>query len=162
LEKAEEKRERQKEEEGEEGKGGQRGGRTCDDYFVLLGQTLKPRPGSLRFPAPQQFLVNPLAAGGEEGGGEERVKSEEKKEEAHRGSEGGGGEGKGKRGGKGERGGVVMVTGKAIWASVRTDMAWEEDFVFRLSEFDEECRIGHWEIWADPLSAWLAVGDENA
>lgn len=39
------------------------------------------------------------------------------------------------------------------------EKSWEEDFVYRLSGFDEEGRIGHWEIWADPLSAWDAVGD---
>ena len=32
------------------------------------------------------------------------------------------------------------------------------DRLYRLSDFDEQRRIGHWEIWADPLSAWEAVG----
>ena len=43
------------------------------------------------------------------------------------------------------------------FASVKTGKSWEEDFVYILSEFDEEGRIGRQEIWADPLSAWMAV-----
>lgn len=35
-------------------------------------------------------------------------------------------------------------------------IAWDEDFVYLLSEFDAQGRIGKWEIWADPLNAWLA------
>lgn len=34
--------------------------------------------------------------------------------------------------------------------------AWDEEFVYVLSYFDEQGRIGRWEIWADPLNAWLA------
>ena len=45
----------------------------------------------------------------------------------------------------------------ARFESVSTGKSWEEDFVYRLSEFDEQGKIGHWEIWADPLSAWDAV-----
>ncbi|KZP00113.1 hypothetical protein CALVIDRAFT_560716 [Calocera viscosa TUFC12733] len=33
---------------------------------------------------------------------------------------------------------------------------WEEEFVYVLSGFDELGRVGVWEVWADPLSAWLA------
>ncbi|MCJ1397572.1 hypothetical protein MMC11_000766 [Xylographa trunciseda] len=54
--------------------------------------------------------------------------------------------------------GVVSVVAHAKFASVTTGKSWEEDFIYRLSDFDEEGRIGHWEIWADPLSAWDAVG----
>ncbi|KAI9879679.1 MAG: hypothetical protein M1830_007625 [Pleopsidium flavum] len=54
--------------------------------------------------------------------------------------------------------GVVSVMGHAKFASVATGKSWEEDFIYRLSGFDEEGKIGHWEIWADPLSAWDAIG----
>jgi len=54
--------------------------------------------------------------------------------------------------------GLVSVVAHAKFASVATGESWEEDFIYRLSGFDEEGRIGHWEIWADPLSAWEAVG----
>ena len=47
----------------------------------------------------------------------------------------------------------------AKFASVNTGRSWEEDFIYRLSGFDAQGKIGHWEIWADPLSAWQAVGD---
>ena len=57
-------------------------------------------------------------------------------------------------------GGVVSVVGRGKFASVRTGKAWQEQFIYRLSGFDEQGRIGHWEIWADPLSAWVAVGDD--
>jgi len=55
--------------------------------------------------------------------------------------------------------GVVCVVGKAKFRAVRTKKEWQESFIYRLSCFDEEGRIGHWEIWADPLSAWKAVVD---
>ena len=54
--------------------------------------------------------------------------------------------------------GVVSAVAHAKFESVVTGKSWEEDFIYRLSEFDGEGRIGHWEIWADPLSAWEAVG----
>ncbi|KAI9795828.1 MAG: hypothetical protein M1835_005151 [Candelina submexicana] len=53
--------------------------------------------------------------------------------------------------------GAVSVVAHAKFASVATGKAWEEDFIYRLSEFDKHGKIGHWEIWADPLSAWTAV-----
>ncbi|KAK3720812.1 hypothetical protein LTR37_003475 [Vermiconidia calcicola] len=55
--------------------------------------------------------------------------------------------------------GVVSVVGQAEFKAVKTGRSWEEKFIYRLSEFDEDGMIGHWEIWADPLSAWVAVGD---
>ncbi|KAI9792570.1 MAG: hypothetical protein M1816_002090 [Peltula sp. TS41687] len=61
----------------------------------------------------------------------------------------------------GRGGGVVMVVGKGVFRSTKTDRQWRETFVHRLSRFDEQGRIGRWEIWADPLSAWAAVGDEE-
>ena len=54
--------------------------------------------------------------------------------------------------------GAVSVVAKAKFGSVKTGKSWDETFIYRLSGFDEEGKIGHWEIWADPLSAWKAVG----
>ncbi|KAL9122180.1 MAG: hypothetical protein Q9187_001261 [Circinaria calcarea] len=53
---------------------------------------------------------------------------------------------------------AVSVVAKAKFKSVKTGKSWDETFIYRLSKFDAEGRIGHWEIWADPLSAWEAVG----
>jgi hypothetical protein len=57
--------------------------------------------------------------------------------------------------------GVITVVGKGSFKSLRTGKGWSESFIYRLSGFDDEGRIGHWEIWADPLSAWVAVGGEK-
>ncbi|KAF6225367.1 hypothetical protein HO133_004301 [Letharia lupina] len=57
-------------------------------------------------------------------------------------------------------GGTVTIKLRAKFASVKTGKDWEEDFVYVLSEFDEEGKIGSQELWADPLSAWVAVGDD--
>ena len=57
--------------------------------------------------------------------------------------------------------GVVHVKAKARFRSKKTGRDWEEEFAYRLSGFDGEGRIGRWEIWADPLSAWVAVGGED-
>ena len=56
------------------------------------------------------------------------------------------------------RKGVVTVKLRAGFKSVKTGKGWEEDFVYVLSDFDHEGRIGRQELWADPLSAWVAVG----
>ena len=53
--------------------------------------------------------------------------------------------------------GTVMIKLHAKFVSVRTGKSWEEDFVYVLSEFDEHHKIGSQELWADPLSAWMAV-----
>lgn len=55
--------------------------------------------------------------------------------------------------------GVVSVTGKGTFESVKTGKSYEETFMYRLSNFDDEGRIGCWEIWSDSLSAWDAVGE---
>ncbi|KAF2234530.1 hypothetical protein EV356DRAFT_532838 [Viridothelium virens] len=60
------------------------------------------------------------------------------------------------------RKGVVHVKAKAKFLAKTTGIAWEEEFAYRLSAFDEEGRFEHWEIWADPLSAWNAVGGGDA
>jgi hypothetical protein len=61
--------------------------------------------------------------------------------------------------GESELKGVVTVVGSGTFASIETGKEWSEKFIYRFSGFDQEGRIGHWEIWADPLSAWVAVGD---
>lgn len=55
--------------------------------------------------------------------------------------------------------GAVSVVGKAKFESMKTGKSWEK-FIYRLSGFDDVGRIGHWEVWADPLSAWEAVGSD--
>jgi hypothetical protein len=55
--------------------------------------------------------------------------------------------------------GMVSVVGKGTFKSKKTGKGWDEQFIYRFSEFDESGKIGHWEIWADPLSAWVAVGE---
>ncbi|KAI9758794.1 MAG: hypothetical protein M4579_002808 [Chaenotheca gracillima] len=102
-------------------------GSSCDDYFDLLAQSLSFHPNKNTFPPAEDFIVDPQAGVSGEG------------QQARRG------------------GGAVSVVAHAKFASVKTGKSWEEDFIYRLSEFDDDGRIGHWEIWADPLSAWMAV-----
>ena len=54
--------------------------------------------------------------------------------------------------------GIVTVPLQAKFKSVKTGKAWLEKFVYVLSDFDEDGKIGYQQLWADPLSAWLAVG----
>lgn len=55
--------------------------------------------------------------------------------------------------------GTVTVKLHAKFASVKTGKSWEENFIYLLSDFDDDMKIGHLELWADPLSAWIAVVD---
>jgi hypothetical protein len=55
--------------------------------------------------------------------------------------------------------GMVSVVGKGHFSSKKTGKGWDEQFIYRFSGFDEQGMIGHWEIWADPLSAWDAVSE---
>jgi hypothetical protein len=55
--------------------------------------------------------------------------------------------------------GLVSVVGKGRFTSRKTGNGWDEKFIYRFSEFDGEGKFGYWEIWADPLSAWDAVGE---
>jgi hypothetical protein len=55
--------------------------------------------------------------------------------------------------------GLVSVVGKGRFTSRKTGNGWDEKFIYRFSEFDGEDKFGYWEIWADPLSAWDAVGE---
>lgn len=83
--------------------------------------------GESTFPGPEGFIVDAEAGITGQGAAEETAK------------------------------GVVSVVGRARFESVETGMGWDEAFIYRLSEWDEEGRFGHWEVWADPLSAWMAV-----
>lgn len=55
--------------------------------------------------------------------------------------------------------GVVTVKLQAEFKSIKTGKGWAEEFIYLLSDFDEDGKIGNQELWADPLSAWVAVGD---
>lgn len=55
--------------------------------------------------------------------------------------------------------GTITIKLHAKFSSVKTGKSWEEDFIYVLSEFNEDMKIGCQELWADPLSAWMAVGD---
>ncbi|KAI9806810.1 MAG: hypothetical protein M1833_002467 [Piccolia ochrophora] len=57
--------------------------------------------------------------------------------------------------------GVVSVVLQGTFVSVQTGKSWQEDFVHRFAFSSTEGRIEHWEIWADPLSAWFAVQDDS-
>lgn len=107
----------------------------CVQYFEVLGQTLKMQMSESTFPEREGFIVDAEAEA-----------------EAGAGSEG---EATGDKEGAGK--GVVSVVGRARFESVETGKGWDEAFIYRLSEWNQEGRFGHWEIWADPLSAWMAV-----
>lgn len=51
----------------------------------------------------------------------------------------------------------VKGRGRFTWLDgVGKGIEWEEEFVYLLGAFDDQGRVGRWEVWADPLSAWLA------
>jgi hypothetical protein len=53
--------------------------------------------------------------------------------------------------------GLVSVVGKGRFTAKKTGKGKGKEFIYQL--FDAEGRIGCWEIWADPLSVWEAVGE---
>ena len=55
--------------------------------------------------------------------------------------------------------GAVTIKLQAEFKSIKTGKGWEEEFVYILSDFDEDGKIGRQELWADPLSAWVACGE---
>ena len=55
--------------------------------------------------------------------------------------------------------GAVAIKLQAEFKSIKTGKGWEEEFVYILSDFDEDGKIGRQELWADPLSAWVACGE---
>ena len=106
----------------------------CLSYFQRLSETLEFDSSMNTFPPPEGFVVDPDAQIFDEG------KSTL------------------------EHSGVVAVEGRARFKSMRTGKAWDEQFMYRLSGFNEKGLFEHWEIWADPLSAWNAEvndGDSN-
>ncbi|KAF2146897.1 uncharacterized protein K452DRAFT_283098 [Aplosporella prunicola CBS 121167] len=52
---------------------------------------------------------------------------------------------------------TVTVVGSGVFESTRTGRSWEERFVWVLGGWDDQGRVGTWDVWADPLSAWCAV-----
>jgi hypothetical protein len=104
----------------------------CEEYFSVLSQTLTMQMSDETFPDSAGYLVDVAATVEESQGGESGTQPR----------------------------GAVSVVGKATFASIKTGKQWDEQFIYRFSGFDEAGRIGHWEIWADPLSAWVAVGDD--
>ena len=59
-------------------------------------------------------------------------------------------------------GGRVAVAGRGTFASVATGRSWDERFAYVLSGWDEAGRrFARWDVWADPLSAWAAVGEPD-
>jgi hypothetical protein len=103
----------------------------CRRYFSLLSETLEFLPDKNTFPGKEGIVVDDRTT----------VAGDE--------------------GRQGDLRGVVNVVGKAEFKAVKTGEKWRETFIYRLSEFDEDGKIGHWEIWADPLSAWVAVGGRS-
>lgn len=101
----------------------------CLDYFRLLSETLEMGMDEATFPGEDGFVVDAEATTGSRDN--TQTSSEAK--------------------------GIVVVVGKAEFKSKETGKGWKEQFIYRFSDFDEQGRIGHWEIWADPLSAWEAV-----
>ncbi|KAK8066336.1 hypothetical protein PG997_013083 [Apiospora hydei] len=56
----------------------------------------------------------------------------------------------------------VCVVGKGRFESFRTGRSWDEQFAYVLSGWDEQGKkLGRWDIWADPLSAWAAVAEDD-
>lgn len=106
------------------------GYRGCEEYFIKLSKTLEMNMSKDTFPSIDGFVVDAEAE-------VEWMEYKTKK--------------KGK--------GVVSVVGQATFKSVKTGKEWHEEFIYRFSAFDDKGKIGHWEIWADPLSAWVAVGE---
>ena len=54
---------------------------------------------------------------------------------------------------------AITVKLRASFSSIKTGKGWTENFIYLLSDFDGDAKIGHLELWADPLSAWMAVSD---
>ncbi|KAI9813081.1 MAG: hypothetical protein M1827_004301 [Pycnora praestabilis] len=134
---------------------------TCDEYFDLLGATLGFHPDEHTFPPPSAFIVDPnfslppsqssssttstshSLTGPPPPDQTANSNHDETVPEAIEIA----------------LDGAVSVTAHARFSSLATGHSWSETFTYRLSEFDAQGRIGHWEIWADPLSAWMAVGE---
>ncbi|KAH8663984.1 hypothetical protein BX600DRAFT_512060 [Xylariales sp. PMI_506] len=118
------------------------GTEACAGYFDLLSRSLRMQLREDSFPS---------SPAGYSGGG------------------GGSGEEEGEEGEGAENDGfavdveknVVSVVGTGTFESTATGRSWDETFAYVLSGWDEEGRLGRWDIWADPLSAYAAVSAED-
>jgi len=89
----------------------------CLEYFTLLSEVLAFIPNEDTFPSKEGFIVDDQASA----------------EPTHGGS------------GKGWDGrGAVSVVGNATFKAIKTGKDWDEQFIYRLSDFDEDGKIGHW------------------
>ncbi|OLL22630.1 hypothetical protein NEOLI_000256 [Neolecta irregularis DAH-3] len=52
----------------------------------------------------------------------------------------------------------VKATAKFTWK--KTQQSWNETFTYSFTEFDEDGKIGKYEVWGDPLTAYLASKGE--
>ncbi|GME34021.1 uncharacterized protein K452DRAFT_283098 [Neofusicoccum parvum] len=53
---------------------------------------------------------------------------------------------------------TVAVRGRGAFESVATGRRWREEFVYVLGGWDGRGeRFASWDVWADPLCAWVAV-----
>ncbi|KAF2716723.1 hypothetical protein K431DRAFT_323634 [Polychaeton citri CBS 116435] len=95
----------------------------CLEYFKLLAETLKFIPNKGTFPSKEWFIVVDKANGRHNPAVPEKLQLK----------------------------GQVSVVRKATFKAVKTGKSWEEEFVCCLSEFGEDRKIGHWEIWAERL-----------
>ncbi|PVI08241.1 hypothetical protein DM02DRAFT_495863, partial [Periconia macrospinosa] len=100
----------------------------CLEYFSLLNATLEMDLSEDAFPGPEGFVVDSDAVVVDDDGVVGGLR------------------------------GVVHVVGKGRFRSRKTGKGWDEVFAYRFSGFDDEGRFERWEVWADPLSAWVAVG----
>ena len=113
---------------------------TCDDYFALLSATLGLQAHENSLPPVEGYAIDLGARYPSQG----LSGSESETGKAEAGTQGIG---------------AVLVKANAKLVAVKSGKSWDEDFVFVFSEFTEEGRIGRMEIWADNLSAWMAVGE---
>ncbi|KAL3421022.1 hypothetical protein PVAG01_07467 [Phlyctema vagabunda] len=109
---------------------------TCDDYFDLLGATLAFHSLDKALPPPEAYIVD-----AESKHIPGRLVAGHTRAAEPQGS------------------GALLVKAHVKIEALKSKVVWEEDFVFLLSEFDQDGKIGHLEIWSDNLSAWLAVGE---
>lgn len=139
----------------------------CEKYFETLGQTLKMHLDEHSFPGVEGFVVDLEAdavAGGRvlcATGGAHAAEKHHHLWEPVKKVAGGllwHGSGNSENPNHGLKG-TVTVVGKGTFESVKTGRKWDEEFVYVLGGWDEEGRFERWEIWADPLSAWVAVGE---
>lgn len=116
----------------------------CLEFFKLLGTTLTIELGEDSFPKEDSGYVVDVEARASASKVEPRASLFEKSAQEWKST------------------GVVTFVGHGTFRSVKTGKAWDEEFIYRLSEFSESGKCGHLEAWGDPLSAWLAVGNQDA